>query len=504
MTSRENSRDGDAQPAFQPARLEQALEASGKTAIQLSHDIQVAPTTISRWRTGLQEPKGEVLFRLAHALNVTSHWLMRAPSEALSRPYFRGSIALMKADRAKLHVRLSWLAELAEQLEEFVDFPPVDVPRMNFAKASDITDVDIEEAAALCRARWGLKNGPVADVVLVLESAGVIIAREETGAPKIEGLSAWSSSGRPFVLLCADKANAFRSRFDAAHELAHLVLHGAIPAPGDAATHKLMEQQAHRFAGAFLMPGQSYWPEVPLPVSLNGLLILKKRWGVSAAAQIMRLVALDAIDDDTYLRLIKLRSARWGAKAEPMDDELIPEQPRLLRRTANMLLEAGLLTVDTMAERFGLSLGNLESLLGFSWGALTRPAADVVPLPVAQPVMRNEALAEMGRVFHLADRRPNFRWAGGGAAVAISTDRGGTNMSKKDIHVTPHPEGWAVRREGNERATSVSDTKADAMEKARDLGRRDHVEVVEHGRDGKIQGSNSYGNDPNPPKDRKP
>ena len=77
-------------------------------------------------------------------------------------------------------------------------------------------------------------------------------------------------------------------------------------------------------------------------------------------------------------------------------------------------------------------------------------------------------------------------------------------MGKKDIHVVKHDDGWAIRREGGERASSVHNTKAEAMEQARDLGRRDRVEVVEHGRDGKIQGSNSYGNDPNPPKDRKP
>jgi len=42
------------------------------------------------------------------------------------------------------------------------------------------------------------------------------------------------------------------------------------------------------------------------------------------------------------------------------------------------------------------------------------------------------------------------------------------------------------------------------MHEAREMGRRDKVEVVEHGKDGKIQGSNSYGNDPNPPKDTEP
>jgi hypothetical protein len=77
-------------------------------------------------------------------------------------------------------------------------------------------------------------------------------------------------------------------------------------------------------------------------------------------------------------------------------------------------------------------------------------------------------------------------------------------MTKKDIHVVPHADGWAVTREGGDRASSVHARKEDAMREARDMGRRDHVEVVEHGKDGKIQGSNSYGNDPNPPKDTRP
>ncbi|WP_282295411.1 DUF2188 domain-containing protein [Stenotrophomonas sp. PS02289] len=75
-------------------------------------------------------------------------------------------------------------------------------------------------------------------------------------------------------------------------------------------------------------------------------------------------------------------------------------------------------------------------------------------------------------------------------------------MTKKDIHVVPHTGGWAVKKEGGERASSVHRTQADALEQARDQGRRDKVEVVIHGRDGKIRDSDSYGSDPSPPKDK--
>lgn len=76
-------------------------------------------------------------------------------------------------------------------------------------------------------------------------------------------------------------------------------------------------------------------------------------------------------------------------------------------------------------------------------------------------------------------------------------------MAKKDIHVVPHKDGWAVKKEGGERASSLHDTQADALKAARDQGRRDHVEVVTHRPDGRIRNSDSYGNDPNPPKDTK-
>lgn len=73
-------------------------------------------------------------------------------------------------------------------------------------------------------------------------------------------------------------------------------------------------------------------------------------------------------------------------------------------------------------------------------------------------------------------------------------------MTKKDLHVVPHKDGWAAIREGGKRASLVADTKASTMADARDMARKDKVELVIHGRNGRIQGSDSYGNDPYPPK----
>ena len=75
-------------------------------------------------------------------------------------------------------------------------------------------------------------------------------------------------------------------------------------------------------------------------------------------------------------------------------------------------------------------------------------------------------------------------------------------MGKK-VHVVPHQEGWAVKREGNNRATSVHDTQKEAQKAAIPIAKHEKTEVVTHGRDGKIRDSDSYGHDANPPKDKK-
>jgi uncharacterized protein YdaT len=73
----------------------------------------------------------------------------------------------------------------------------------------------------------------------------------------------------------------------------------------------------------------------------------------------------------------------------------------------------------------------------------------------------------------------------------------------KDQHVVPHEDGWAIRGEGNQRVTSVHDTQREAADRAREIARNQQSEVVIHRRDGTIRDSDSYGNDPNPPRDRK-
>jgi len=72
--------------------------------------------------------------------------------------------------------------------------------------------------------------------------------------------------------------------------------------------------------------------------------------------------------------------------------------------------------------------------------------------------------------------------------------------SPRTTHVVPHPEGWAVKKGGAQRASSLHDTQKEAIQEARQISRNSGTELKIHGKDGRIRESDSHGNDPFPPK----
>ena len=354
---------------FQCDRLSQMLAARRLTQAQLASLVGVSPATVSKWRAGGHAPEREALDRLAGVVNVAPEWFTRPPAEKVSLPLFRSNASAHVAARAMLEARMEWAQDIALALTEFVDFPALNLPSRNFTDPEQITNEEIELAAAECRDLWRLGRSAVQDLALAVEGAGVVLVREETGIAQIEGLSAWSRVlDRPLVLLSADKDNGYRSRFDLAHELGHLILHRHIARPTDRERHKELEHQAHRFAGAFLLPAETFASDVRMPVTLDDLLLLKRRWGVSVGAILMRLRALKLLDDEGAQALFKRRSARWGAKSEPGDGDRAPERPRLLRRTIDLLVDENVMPLEAIPWHLGLASHDIEMLAGLPEG----------------------------------------------------------------------------------------------------------------------------------------
>lgn len=76
-------------------------------------------------------------------------------------------------------------------------------------------------------------------------------------------------------------------------------------------------------------------------------------------------------------------------------------------------------------------------------------------------------------------------------------------MSKRNVHVVPNGTGWAVREAGRTTPVSNHRTQGAAEDSGRRVAQDNQSELVIHRPNGQIRNSNSYGNDPCPPKDTK-
>lgn len=72
-------------------------------------------------------------------------------------------------------------------------------------------------------------------------------------------------------------------------------------------------------------------------------------------------------------------------------------------------------------------------------------------------------------------------------------------MAKKNYHVVPNGNGWAVKGAGNQKYTRLADTQKEAIDIAREYAKNQGSELRIHRPNGQIRDSWSYGNDPYPP-----
>lgn len=369
---------------FQAERLTQARDSRGLTQTALGEIINRTSSSISRWENSTQLPEAEALDDLSKALNVPVSFFMNPVPEHGEAPlFFRSMASTTQSLRKRTQSRLRWAQDVSVTLQEWVDLPEVNVPRLDVTDHREITDDDIERIAIECRKAWELGMGPIVDILLAMENAGIIVVKEEVGAAAMDGLSNWSiADNRAYILIAKDKATCARSRMDAAHELGHLVLHHSIKPDTlkSAADFKEIERQAFYFGGAFLMPAETFGAEIWSP-SLNTFVALKERWKASIGAMIMRCAALGIISEDYQRQMWKYYSSRGWRKNEPLDDTLVPENPRLLARSIRLLVEENVRSREQLLNDFRLNAADLEALTGLPRGYMSDQKADVIEFP---------------------------------------------------------------------------------------------------------------------------
>jgi len=204
---------------------------------------------------------------------------------------------------------------------------------------------------------------------MLLEKHGTIISRASLGNSDTDACSQWRD-GRPYIFLGMDKNSASRSRFSAAHEIGHLILHRWIDTT-DLADPKLLkriEKEANSFASAFLLPKESFSLEI-MSTSLSHFITLKQRWKVSIAAMIYRCEELRLLSENQVLYLRKQLSPY--RKKEPSDDKPPPENPVLILRALELLIKSNITVPSEIVDVLSLKPEEIESLFSLPTNMLS-------------------------------------------------------------------------------------------------------------------------------------
>lgn len=388
MTSRSNvfqfpgaARDDGFGRRLIPSKLTEARVACGLNQTELALSVNVSRQAISAYEQGDKAPEPGTMRAIAEVLEQPISYFTGESPESFgpfSTNFFRKTGADTKKRNAACAIHARWFAQTAYAFNDLANFPPVDLPAFEpeQSSASRYEDDEIERIAETVREHFGLGLGPISNVVRLLETKGVIVCRLEMVGERIEAFSFWSGV-RPFVFLASDKSSGARARFDAAHELGHLVLHRWIGAEEieDKNRLKEIEREADRFASAFLLPGKSFPNEVYSP-RLMAFVDLKRRWKVSIQAMVYRCKDLGVFDDQQVTNLYKQISYKKWRTVEPLDGEYgIPlEQPLLLGKVADLVIKSGVLARDELLARLRLSPRVIERLTGLSVGTLDAEA----------------------------------------------------------------------------------------------------------------------------------
>ncbi|PWE52532.1 XRE family transcriptional regulator [Metarhizobium album] len=330
-----------------PGRLSLARKRRGLTKKGFAEVLGVTPHTVLRYESGEMSPSPETLERIAQILNFPPAFLC-APDvdEIISDAASFRSLTSMTAKDRDAALAAGTLAYL---FSDWVD--------ENFSLPEpcliDLKGESPEVAARSLRQEWGLGEQPVKNMVHLLEAKGVRVFSLAENTRTVDAFSVWRGT-RPFIFMNTIKT-AEHGRFDAAHELGHLVLHRHGGPSGRRA-----EDEANRFASSFLMPAADVIARLPRIHTLNQIVEAKKRWAVSVMAMIYRLHALEIISDWQY-RMFCIQASDHGYRtSEPFG---IQREQSVVWQKVLTALWTERITKNEIAERLSIPTAEIENLL---------------------------------------------------------------------------------------------------------------------------------------------
>lgn len=273
-------------------RLLTARRMSGLSLQELSDKMQnrVSRQAIHQFEQGKSKPETDTLLDLANALDVRLDYFYRNSAITFEKLEYRKKVKLTKSEEIAIQETAK------DRLERYFELEELTNAQLSFTNPIEDFIIknldDIETAAEQVRAVWNLGLKPIPSVIEMLEEKGIKVL-EVDATDGFQGFSAEANAALIVVINAND--DAFRKRFTAIHELAHILLKFEEGLD--------IEKYCHAFSGAFLFPKPSVievFSAKRKKVSFAELIQQKCYYGISIQAILMRLRNLDIIADSTY------------------------------------------------------------------------------------------------------------------------------------------------------------------------------------------------------------
>ncbi len=272
-------------------RLRLARKKSGLSMRALADRLtpKVSAQAISKYESGKMLPSSAVLVGLGEALDVSLDFLMGGQVEVLKDVEFRKHSRTTAQERAKAEAIVIEQLENYFVIEDILELAPPEDPFSTLMTERVKTFEAVDQIAYKLRQKWELGIDPIPSMAGLLEDKGIKVI--EADLPEhFDGLACYvqrdGDRSNAEVVVVSSRTGVERKRFNLAHELAHRVILGTD-------NPEIRQERAmDRFAGAFLVPGEHLVEEAGAHrhgMTYHELMRLKRLYGVSAAAMLMRL-----------------------------------------------------------------------------------------------------------------------------------------------------------------------------------------------------------------------
>lgn len=366
----------DLENAFNSNRLSLARRRRGLTRRALASVSGISERSLVLYEQGTRTPTTAFVEDLARALQFPVGFFTRSGPEPLDAAgvSFRAMTKMTASQRDRAIAGGELALELNEWLERNFSLPARAIP--------DLRQSDPETAANALRTQWALGDAPISNMVRLLEAKGVRVFSLAEDCVEVDAFSFWKGE-QPFVFLNTAKS-AERSRFDAAHELGHLVLHRH-GAPGG----REAERAADQFASAFLMPRTSILAYAPRMVTIPTLLRAKTHWKVALVALLHRLHDVGLVSDWHYRALCIEVQKRGFRRTEP---EPLPREMSGVFEKVFASLRSAKRSKQDVARDLAVPVAELNALVfglivaAVDGGATRRADASTAPRQARSPL----------------------------------------------------------------------------------------------------------------------